>query len=311
MNTRGAQRPLRQLAARGVDEMHTGDAAVMELAARQHGIVTTAQLAAAGLGPRSVAHRVAHARLVRLYRGLFQVGPLAAPRGAEMAAVLATGGVLSHQTAADVWDIRPHQGTVQITVVGEAPKRRAGVQIHRSHSLNAAVHDGLPLTTPTRTIHDLATCLSQPELDRAVEQAQVLHLATREQIAANMPRRGRRALQAALDDEPQLTRSEAERRLLALISQARLPRPQTNVYVEGYEVDLFWPDQRLIVEVDGFAYHSTRQAFERDRARDAALQAAGYRVVRLTWRQIVYEPLAVVVQLTRLLAASASPAPIA
>ncbi|HET9739877.1 MAG TPA: DUF559 domain-containing protein, partial [Solirubrobacteraceae bacterium] len=71
--------------------------------------------------------------------------------------------------------------------------------------------------------------------------------------------------------------------------------------VEGYEVDLLWRRERLIVEVDGYAYHSTRQAFERDRARDAALQAAGYRVVRLTWRQIAYEPLAVVVQLTRLL----------
>ena len=202
--------------------MHTGDAAVMELAAAQHGIVTTAQLAGAGLGPRSVAHRVAHGRLVRLYRGVFQVGPLAAPRGAEMAAVLATGGVLSHQTAAAIWGLRPHRGAVHITVIGEAPRRRPGVQIHRSCSLDAAVHD-------------------------------------------------------------------------------RLPRPETNITVEGYEVDLLWRRERLIVEVDGYAYHSTRQAFERDRARDAALQAAGYRVVRLTWRQIAYEPLAVVVQLTRLL----------
>ena len=281
--------------------MHTGDAAVMELAAAQHGIVTTAQLAGAGLGPRSVAHRVAHGRLVRLYRGVFQVGPLAAPRGAEMAAVLATGGVLSHQTAAAIWGLRPHRGAVHITVIGEAPRRRPGVRIHRSCSLDAAVHDRLPLTTPTRTIHDLAAHLPQLELDRAVEQAQVLRLATRDEIAAEPPRRGRHALQAALDDEPRVTRSEAERRLLALISQARLPRPETNSTVEGYEVDLLWRRERLIVEVDGYAYHSTRQAFERDRARDAALQAAGYRVVRLTWRQIAYEPLAVVVQLTRLL----------
>jgi very-short-patch-repair endonuclease len=281
--------------------MHTGEAAVMALAAGQHGIVTTAQLAGAGLGPRSVAHRVAHGRLVRLGRGVFQVGPLAAPRGAEMAAVLATGGVLSHHTAADVWGIRAHRGLVHVTVVGEAPRRRPGLQIHRSLSLNAAVQDGLPLTTPTRTIHDLATCLPQPELDRAVEQAQILHLATADEIAADLPRRGRPALRAALDNEPQLTRSEAERRLLALIRQARLPRPQTNVILGGYEVDLFWPDQRLIVEVDGYAYHSTRQAFERDRARDTALQAAGYRVVRFTWRQIVREPHAVVAQLARLL----------
>jgi very-short-patch-repair endonuclease len=118
-----------------------------------------------------------------------------------------------------------------------------------------------------------------------------------------MPRRGRRALTAALDDDPQLTRSEAERRLLALISQARLPRPETNVRLEGYEVDLLWRRERLIVEVDGYAYHSTRQAFERDRARDAALQAAGYRVVRFTWRQIVDNSYAVVAQLSALLSA--------
>jgi predicted transcriptional regulator of viral defense system len=219
--------------------MHTGEAAVMALAAGQHGIVTTAQLAGAGLGPRSVAHRVAHGRLVRLGRGVFQVGPLAAPRGAEMAAVLATGGVLSHHTAADVWGIRAHRGLVHVTVVGEAPRRRPGLQIHRSHSLNAAVQDGLPLTTPTRTIHDLATCLPQPELDRAVEQAQILHLATRDQIAADMPRRGRAAS----------------------------------------EVDLFWPDQRLVVEIDG------------------------YRVVRFTWRPTVHDSHALVAQLSALLSA--------
>jgi very-short-patch-repair endonuclease len=124
-----------------------------------------------------------------------------------------------------------------------------------------------------------------------------------------LPRRGSRALRAALDGEPALTRSEAERRLLALIRAARLPRPETNVRVEGYEVDFLWRPQRLIVEVDGFAYHSSRHAFERDRARDAALQAAGYRVVRFTWRQIAYDSHALVAQLSRLLAASAIPAP--
>ncbi len=175
--------------------------------------------------------------------------------------------------------------------------------IHRSHSLNAAVHQGLPLTTPTRTLHDLAAHLPQHELDRAVEQAQILRLATRDEIAADLPRRGRRALEVALDDEPRMTRSEAERRLLALISQARLPRPETNVRVRGLRGRLLWRARRLIVEVDGFAYHSTRHAFERDRARDAALQAAGYRVVRFTWRQIVDNSYAVVAQLSALLSA--------
>ncbi len=218
-----------------------------------------------------------------------------------MAAVLATGGILSHHSAAKIWGIRPHDGAIDITVTGPAVRSRPGLRIHRARSLDAAVQDGLPLTTPARTLHDLAGCLGQPELDRAVEQAQVLRLATREEIAARLPRRGRRALTAALYDDPQLTRSAAERRLLALIRQARLPRPETNVRVQGYEVDLLWRRQRLIVEVDGFAYHSTRHAFERDRARDATLQAAGYRVVRITWRQIVNDSHALVAQLTRLI----------
>jgi very-short-patch-repair endonuclease len=284
-----------------VGEMHTGDEAIARLAARQHGVVTTAQLAAAGLGPRAVAHRVARGRLVRLHRGVYQVGPLAAPLGDEMAAALATGGVLSHQTAAAIWGIRPHTGLIHITVTGEAPRPRPGLRIHRSHSLNAAVQDGLPLTTPARTLQDLATVLPQHELDRATEQAQVLRLATRHEVAAQPGRRGSRALRAALREEPTITRSEAERRLLALIKAARLPPPETNVTVHGFEVDLLWRSERLIVEVDGFAFHSTRHAFERDRARDAALQTAGYRVIRFTWRQISDEPHAVVAQLAALL----------
>ena len=156
--------------------------------------------------------------------------PIVAERGEEMAAVLATGGILSHHTAADLWGIRPHHGAIHITVTGPARRSRPGLAIHRSLSLNAAVHDGLPLTTPTR---------------RATGHAQ----------------RGRAP--TARPHQP--------------------PWPETNVYV------------------DGFLYHSTRQAFERDRARDAALQAAGYRVVRFTWRQITHEPHAVVAQLARLI----------
>jgi very-short-patch-repair endonuclease len=101
--------------------------------------------------------------------------------------------------------------------------------------------------------------------------------------------------------EPGLTRSEAERRLQRIIRAARLPRPVTNVRVAGWEVDAFWPRERLIVEVDGYAYHGNRAAFERDRRKDAALTAAGYTVIRITWRQLKDEPLAVVALVARLL----------
>jgi very-short-patch-repair endonuclease len=138
-----------------------------------------------------------------------------------------------------------------------------------------------------------------------VEQAQILGLTTHAEIAKTLDgQRGAAALRRALYDEPTLTRSEAERRLLKLIAAADLPAPMTNVRVHGLEVDLLWPKERLIVEVDGFAFHSTRAAFERDRRRDARLQARGYRVLRITWRQIVHEPQAVVARVAGLLAIS-------
>ena len=108
------------------------------------------------------------------------------------------------------------------------------------------------------------------------------------------------------DDEPSLTRSEAERRMLALIRAARLPAPATNVRVRRHEVDMLWREERLIVEIDGFAFHSSRAAFERDRIRDAELQALGYRVLRITWRQLTDEPEAVVALLAGALSAARS-----
>jgi very-short-patch-repair endonuclease len=292
----GAERPNRPAAGGEWGEMHTGDAAIATLAGRQHGVVTTRQLAAAGLGRRAVAHRVAHRRLTRMFRGVYQVGPVAAPYGREMAAVLTTGGALSHHSAAAIWGFRPaHEGEIHVTVAGRDQRPRPGLRIHRTRSLNAAVHLGLPLTTAARTLHDLAPHLRQHELDRAVEEAVIRGLAAPRDLD------GRPALRRAVMVEPQLTRSEAERRLLDLIRAARLAPPRANMRVAGYEVDLLWPAQRLIVEVDGYAYHGNRAAFERDRRKDAALVAAGYRVVRITWRQIVDEPHPVVALLARLL----------
>ena len=107
----------------------------------------------------------------------------------------------------------------------------------------------------------------------------------------------------AIQTDPNLTRSEAERRALDLIRAARLPPPETNVRVCGHEVDFLWRRQRLIVEVDGYAFHSSRRSFERDRRKDQALGAQGYRVIRVTWRQLTEEPEVVVATLAAALAA--------
>jgi very-short-patch-repair endonuclease len=273
-----------------------GDAAIAALAARQCGVVTIAQLEAAGLGDNAVRHRVAHGRLTRIFRGVYQVGPIEAPYGREMAAVLTTDGMLSHGSAASVWGFRPpHDGEIHVTVNNRDQRPRPGLRIHRSHSLNAAVHLGLTLTTPARTLHDLAPLIPQHDLDRAVEEAVIRGLTTPAELTT------RPALRQATIAEPRMTRSEAERRLLKLIAAARLERPVTNTRVAGWEVDAFWPRHRLVVEVDGYAYHGNRAAFERDRRKDAALVGAGYRVVRITWRQIADEPHRTVAVLARLL----------
>jgi very-short-patch-repair endonuclease len=147
----------------------------------------------------------------------------------------------------------------------------------------------------------MATHLTHRDLTRAVEEAQVHHLVTDISLSEQFKRypnlRGTPALREAIQMEPALTRSEAERRLLELIRAARLPEPQTNARVGRYEVDFLWPELGLIVEVDGYAFHSSRAAFERDRRRDAELGAQGHRVVRVTWRQLKDEPEALVATL--------------
>ena len=204
-----------------------------------------------------------------------------------MAAVLAcgAGAVLSHDSAAAIWGFRPpHKGEVHITIEGQARRSRKGVRVHRSLSLDAAVHNGLPLTTPARTLKDLARTLTSGELDRATEHAHILGLVIPDG-----------------DRFPEFTRSEGERRLKALCKVARLPLPQMNARVAGWEVDAFWPAERLVVEVDGYKYHGTRRRFESDRRKDAALLVAGFRVVRITWRRLRYESYAVAAELAVLL----------
>ena len=276
----------------------------MALARSQEGVVTGRQLAAVGLGRHAVAHRVRSGWLRRRHRGVFIVGPVESPHAEAMAAVLAVGGdaLLSHYPAAVLWEIVPQRTVMpQVTLVGRDARGPDDVRVHRIrrlHPQDATRHNTIPVTSPARTLLDLATHLTHRDLTRAVEEAQVRQLVTdrclNEQFMRYPNHRGTPALREAIQTEPALTRSEAERRLLELIRAARLPTPQTNVRTGRHEVDFLWPDLNLIVEVDGYAFHSSRAAFERDRQRDAELGAQGYRVVRVTWRQLTDEPEALV-----------------
>lgn len=290
--------------------------ALAQLASRQHGVVARGQLVQLGFGRRAIDGLVERGHLHGVHRGVYLVGHRAVASGArEMAALLATGppSVLSHATAAARQGLitRP-PGTVEVTVPGRRRAARPGIRVHGAGELRAdeiRTHDGLPCTAPARTLLDLAARMDAGALRWAVEEGRIRWRVSAEDLRVlttrHPGRRGTARLRRVveeLDAAPPVTRSEAERRLLDLVRASGLPAPRTNVTIGRWSVDLHWPAERLAVEVDGFAYHGGRTAFERDRRKDADLQAAGLRVARLSWRQITQEPLAITALLARLLA---------
>jgi very-short-patch-repair endonuclease len=222
------------------------------------------------------------------------------------------GAVISHHSAAgSVWRMLDVRFEPIDVTIPRSNRRRPGLLVHRSRILapeDRRVVRGIPVTSPERTLIDLAETADDRELERAYDEALTQRLMTTASFTAAVQRaRGRRGTRrinrlVGRDTEPAITRSEAERRLLELTRAAGLPAARTNVAIGGYTVDFEWRAQRLIVEVDGHQFHSTRSAFERDRRRDAGLTAAGYRVARVTWRQLESEPLAVVARLPAALA---------
>ncbi|HEX8101132.1 MAG TPA: DUF559 domain-containing protein [Solirubrobacteraceae bacterium] len=281
---------------------------IARIAARQYGVVQRVQLLAQGLERDDLAYRVRVGRLHRIHRGVYAVGHTAlTPLAHDLAAVLACGPgtVLSSFNAAVLWDLlKRQQGPIHVTTRRQR-RAPAGVVVHQAPlpREDTTTRHAIPVTTPTRTILDLAAHAPTRDLENALAQAQVLRLINVDHLRERAQnRRGAAALRALLDDGPAFTRSEAERRLLQLIARAGLPKPRTNIWIAGHEVDTVWLSQKLVAEVDGFAFHAHRAAFERDRARDADLMAAGYRVLRFTWRQITRTPEAVAIRLANALA---------
>jgi very-short-patch-repair endonuclease len=285
-----------------------GDAELARIAELQRGIIARAQLVGAGLSAGAIKHRLGNGQLHVLFPGVYLWGrPRFEPMAAAMAAVvhLRGRGVLSHRTAANAWGLMDGlELPVELTVVGTDVRARTGLTIHRSRSLSAADVrrcQRLPVTSPARTLLDLAGVLDVHELEAAYAAAHRRGMAGRAELIAAMERaplvRGVATLRRLVEDgaTPTLTRSNYERKLLRLIRRADLPLPRVNTKVHGMEVDLLWPQQRLIVEFDGFAHHSDRQAFERDRLRDQRLTVAGHRVIRVTARQLDHTPEAVIV----------------
>jgi predicted transcriptional regulator of viral defense system len=286
---------------------------VAEIATRQHGVIAVWQLRALGIGRGVIQRWLALGRLHRVHRGVYAVGHRRLNiRGRWMAAVLACGrdALLSHRPAAALWELLPAGGArIDVTVVASSRAQRRGIALHQVrhlHPEDRTVIDAIPVTSLARTLLDVAE--TTRALERAWDTAERLRLldvrAVEEMCRRSPGRHGLKSVGALLRDRTRRvpdTKRELEARFFDFCRAHGLPLPACNVLVEGYEVDAYWAEQRLIVELDSWEFHHDRRAFERDRERDAVLQAAGYRVIRITWRRLTNHPEAVASLLRALL----------
>lgn len=271
------------------------------LVRRQHGVVTRSQLLGLGFSRDAIAHRLTKGRLHPVWRGVYAVGrPELTRRGIWMAAVLSCGphAALSDESAGVFWRIlRMKPGDVEVTVPAGCFRHRAGVVIHRRVLAPDDVtrHDGIPVTSPIRTLIDLAPRLPRAQLEAAVNEADKLDLTDPETLLSALDTRGRSQgmtiLREVLDRRTfTLTYSELERRFVPVSRRAGLPLPQTGQHVNGFKVDFYWRELGLVVETDGLRYHRTPAQQARDRVRDQAHAAAGVTCLRFTRAQVILEP---------------------
>jgi len=272
-----------------------------------------------GLGKDAIQHRLASGRLHPIHAGVYSLAPrqLLSRQGWWMAAVLASGpeALLSHHTAAALWGIRGYSGgAVHVT----APHKSTSTKRIRRHFSavpedERAAEDGIPATSVHRTIFDLAATVSVDDVVAMIKEAEYLNrwdrLSLPDLLERYSGKRGSRSLRFALDrleeEPPGRKRSRLEERFAPFLRRHHLPLPRFNDWIllgsKRYRADCHWPHLRLIVELDGWKGHSSRSAFQDDRARDRALHAAGFSVVHITWNQLDVEPEEVASDLRRML----------
>ena len=293
------------------------DRLIERIGAANNRVVDWRALEAHGIGHRAVEHRVAIGRLYRRHTGVYLLDPpQRATRLTLLAAAVAAcgdGAALSYGSAAELWGFWPARlGPIDVTVIGRNPGDRPGIRRHRTRTLeprDVRTRERIRVTSPARTIVDCACDRDLEQLVAAALASEQVTLRQVEREIARCPtRHGVDRLNAVLRQAggPRLTRSWGERRILSLIRQAGLPVPETNYPMLGYDLDAFWPEHKLVVEVDGYEFHGDRRSFENDRARDAKLVAAGYRVIRFTAIQLRDEPLVVISRLAAALALTAA-----
>jgi very-short-patch-repair endonuclease len=291
------------------------------LANRQYGVVGRWQLVELGFGDEAIRSQLRSGRLHQLHRSSYAVGHRIVPRrGKWLAAVLAMGpgAFLSHESAAALWGLVGDRPEVDVTAPGGRQERpgRKGMTVHRCklHSDEVTVHERIPVSTVARTLFDLAERGPANRLKDAWDEASRLRLLRVPEVTTAYDRgrgrlRARRRIRPFLAARQRLVEDLASRledRFAAFVVDHRLPPPQTNVLVDGDEVDVLWPGARLIVELDSWEFHAHRAAFEKDRSRDADHLLDGYRTLRVTHRRLSEEPVRLAAQIQALLAASYS-----
>jgi very-short-patch-repair endonuclease len=285
---------------------------VVELSGKQKGLVRRAQLLALGIPPGTIDAWVARGLLHPVYDGIYMVGqPLLLPKAEVLAAVWACGptALLSHRSATEEWGmIEPRKGlALQVTVPGHRRPGPKGVFVHRTNDLyddEISEKDGIPITSPARTIFDFASQAFRREVSAAYERGLIEKLFTRDDmIVLAMRHKGRRGIKKVRplidrDAPPTVTIEEAHRLLLELVRSSGLPHPKTEVPIDCYRVDMLWPDAMLVVEMDSSKWHSTPGRDERDKRRDAELSAMGYLTIRVTWTELTRHPSQVVARIS-------------
>lgn len=268
------------------------DKYIARIAARQWGIVDSDDLRQAGLSRQAVAKRVAAGRLFRVYAGVSAVGHAnLSLEGRFLAAVKACGSdaALSHWTAIVHWKLRrwiEHD----IHVTSPTVRKRAGIVHHRSERIDRTVHKGIPVTTPARTICDVAASATFKVLRGIVNHALGLALVTITQLITFRGRGAKKLRRVLATAAP--TRSENENLVLQLIHEAGLPRPLVNPSLEGtsYIPDFLWPEHRLVLEADSKRFHGNMIARADDATRQLVLEELGLRVIRTTWVEATTHP---------------------
>lgn len=291
----------------------SAEATTGDLATRQEGAVKRSQLLQAGVGASVIKRLIRTGTLHRRHHGVYIVGHLAlAPYANESAALLACGDrtVISHRSAAFLWGLASRPGDVDVTLIRRQCRPKRGIRLHRVAALEARDvrrRHALPVTSPARTVIDLAADAGDGELEKVIaagRSAGLLRDGELEralELAGSRPGTGRLRRLLSAEGATGITRSEGERILRRYLRAAGLPLFGTNRRIGAWELDFLWAGERLVVELDSYEFHKDRAAFERDRRKDMALRDAGYTVIRITGRQLIDEPLLVIAHVARAL----------